>query len=190
MSHSRDQSPKENRTSSISKSCHEDETTNNAYFFRSLLGNLRKVEQGGQLRYYGYDSLSRLIRVRAVEQTVNSSLSWTDPVTNYNGWTTALSYNANGTLHDRTDARGVVTTYTYDTLNRNTIVAYTNDPSGTPTITRRYDGWGVTDNGSAMNYNIPNSRGRAWRVETAGSTGTRITVDGYDPMGRPTQQEQ
>jgi len=37
MSHSRDQSQKENRTSSISKSVHEDETTNNAYFFRSLL---------------------------------------------------------------------------------------------------------------------------------------------------------
>ena len=37
MSYSRDQSQKENRTSSISKSSHEDETTNNAYFFRSLL---------------------------------------------------------------------------------------------------------------------------------------------------------
>jgi hypothetical protein len=38
MSHSRDQSQQEARTSSISKRCHEDEITNNAYFFRSLLG--------------------------------------------------------------------------------------------------------------------------------------------------------
>ncbi|HXD33247.1 MAG TPA: hypothetical protein VN643_19150, partial [Pyrinomonadaceae bacterium] len=40
LSHSRDQSQKESRTSSISKSFHEDEITNNAYFFRSLLGYL------------------------------------------------------------------------------------------------------------------------------------------------------
>jgi hypothetical protein len=37
MSHSRDQSQKQDRKSSISKSLHEDEITNNAYFFRSLL---------------------------------------------------------------------------------------------------------------------------------------------------------
>jgi hypothetical protein len=37
MSHSRDQSQKENRKSSISKSFHEDETIHNAQFFSSLL---------------------------------------------------------------------------------------------------------------------------------------------------------
>jgi len=50
-----------------------------------VLNKLRKVEQGAQLRYFGYDSLSRLLRVRNVEQTVNGSLSWTDPVTGYRG---------------------------------------------------------------------------------------------------------
>lgn len=38
------------------------------------LGNLRKVEQGGQLRYFMYDSLGRLIRARNPEQNPNASL--------------------------------------------------------------------------------------------------------------------
>lgn len=40
MSHARDQSQKENRKSSISKSLHEDKTSNNPYFFSSLLGEI------------------------------------------------------------------------------------------------------------------------------------------------------
>jgi YD repeat-containing protein len=43
-----------------------------------VLNNLRKVEQGSQLRYFGYDSLSRVIRIRQLEQAVNTNLSaWT-----------------------------------------------------------------------------------------------------------------
>src|SRR6185369_9499852 len=51
-----------------------------------VFNNLRKVEQGSQSRYFAYDSLSRVIFVRQIEQTINTSLpAWTDPVTNYSG---------------------------------------------------------------------------------------------------------
>src|SRR6185437_11917 len=64
-----------------------------------VLNNLRKVEQGAQQRYFGYDSLSRLIRVRNVEQTINPNLNWTDPVTGYpGGWTAGFAYDENGNV--------------------------------------------------------------------------------------------
>ena len=107
------------------------------------LNNLRKVEQGSQLRYFGYDSLSRLIRVRHVEQAINSLLPpWTDPVTNYSGgWTTAFTYYNDGSLFTQTDARNLTTTFMYDQLNRITTVRYTNDPQNTPGIDNYYDGY-------------------------------------------------
>ena len=53
------------------------------------------------------------------------------------------------------DARGVVSTYAYDALNRNTSVTYTNDPANTPAIHRYYDG--VRDGNFT---NVPNVKGR------------------------------
>src|SRR5260221_14116658 len=58
-----------------------------------------------------------------------------------NQWTTAYTYTPSNALSTKTDARGVVTTYTYDSLNRLTQISY-NVPSGvaaTPTVTYNYD---------------------------------------------------
>ncbi|HEV7684380.1 MAG TPA: BPSL0067 family protein [Pyrinomonadaceae bacterium] len=143
------------------------------------LNNLRKVEQGSELRYFGYDSLSRLIRTRAVEQTVNSALNWSDPVTGYNGgWTMGMSYDSNGNVVSRTDARNVTTTYGYDALNRNTTVRYTD---GTKDIDRHYDG-------------ALNGKGRLWFLNWDEGHNTRFdshtVIDEYDVVGRPRNYRQ
>ncbi len=150
-----------------------------------VFNNLRKVEQGSQVRYFGYDSLSRPIFVRHIEQTVNPSLpAWTDPVTSYSGgWTVAFTYDNNGNILTRRDARNVTTTYTYDQINRVTTVRYTNDPQSTPGIDSYYDGYRAN-----VFTNIPNVKGQIWQTETIGQV--RFTMDGFDVVGRPTIQRQ
>src|SRR5262245_26035223 len=71
------------------------------------LGNLRKVTQGAQKRWFAYDSFSRMIRAKNPEQDDNSNLSYTDPVTSHNGWSMAYSYDANGNLVSKTDASNI-----------------------------------------------------------------------------------
>lgn len=91
-----------------------------------VLGNLRKVEQGGQTgqhRYFAYDSLSRLIRVKSPEQDSRGALALPvddlSPLSdNNNGWSQAFEYYEDGSVQKRVDARGVVTNYTYDALGR------------------------------------------------------------------------
>src|SRR5260370_442300 len=133
-----------------------------------------------------YDSLSRWLWALNPEQTRNPLLNLTDSITNNSQWVFAYSYDVNGNLQARTDARGVVATYTYDALNRNTSITYTSDPTGTPAVSRFYDGW----RGGIYNSSIGNGKGRLWQTETSGATGGRIKIDNYDSMGRPTKQEQ
>jgi RHS repeat-associated protein len=148
-----------------------------------ILDNLRKVEQGSQLRYFGYDSLSRVIRVRHVEQNINTNLAWTDPVTGYSGWTAALTYDATGNVTRRTDARNVITDLQYDQIDRITIVRYTNDPQNTPGRDNYYDGYRQN-----VDNNIPDSKGRLWQSETLNEV--RFTMDQFDVVGRSKVQKQ
>jgi YD repeat-containing protein len=97
---------------------------------------LRKVEQGGQLRFFMYDSLGRLIRAKNPEQTGNISAdadfpSLTDATsgTSNGNWSLGYTYDADGNLYKRKDARNVTTTYEYDNLNR---LIHTSYSDGTP----------------------------------------------------------
>lgn len=101
-----------------------------------LLDNLTLVTQGAQTRSYIYDALGRLISSTTPEAgklcfgTISGSTCNSDGYDSYNN------------LLKRTDARGVVTTYGYDTLNRPTSVSYnvsgaTNVPA-TSTVTLTY----------------------------------------------------
>lgn len=134
-----------------------------------LLGNLLHVYQGSQMRTFTYDSLSRL---RSASNPESGTVSY--------------SYDDDGNLSTKTDARGIVSTYAYDALNRIKTITYTNDQASTPTVSRYYDGW----RDGSYNGSVTNSKGKLWQTETAGLTGTRTTIDGFDLMGRPTQQKQ
>jgi RHS repeat-associated protein len=136
------------------------------------LGRLRGVNQNGQQRFFMYDSLSRLIRARYPEQDANGNLNTSDPVTGNSYWTAAYSYDNNGNVTTRTDARNVTTTYGYDALNRDTTESYSD---GTAPVYRYYD---FSSNG----------RGRLYWQQSAGVAAG--TIDAYDAVGRVTQYKQ
>ena len=147
-------------------------------YLYDTLGNLVKVTQGSQQRFFAYDSLSRLVRVRVPEHNVNTNLpAFTDPVSGNGQWSTAFAYDSNGNLVTRTDARNITTSYTYDALNRNTRVTYTNDPAETPAVTRTYDG-------------AANGKGKLWKTQTSGDAASLTTIDSYDGLGRPLTERQ
>jgi YD repeat-containing protein len=145
-----------------------------------VLDNLRKVDQGGQLRYFMYDSLSRLIRAKNPEQgnfTADAAGGFpalTDGAsgTSNSQWSTGYVYDAGGNLTKRKDARNVVTTYEYDALNRGKTVRYSD---GTRDIDRFYDG-------------AINGKGRFWYSNWDPNNNTRfdmhLVIDNYDAMGR------
>jgi YD repeat-containing protein len=132
------------------------------------LDNLRRVTQGSQTRTFEYDSLKRLISATNPE---SGTVCYGHVI---NGECQQDGYDANGNLIYKTDARLILTTYAYDSLNRNTSVIYSD---GTPAVHRYYDG--VRD---GVDFNIPNSKGRLWQTETTNTALT--TIDEYDALGR------
>jgi RHS repeat-associated protein len=153
-----------------------------------ILGNLRKVAQGGQLRFFMYDSLGRLVRAKNPEQgnftpdndspPEISFPPFTDPITLNTQWSVGYSYDANGNLLARKDARNVKTRYTYDALNRNTTARYSD---GTRDVDRHYDG-AVNGRGRLHYFN--------WDANNNARFDTHLAVDEYDPMGRPLKYRQ
>jgi YD repeat-containing protein len=151
------------------------------------LNNLLKVVQGTQTRYFGYDSLSRLIRARNPEQAVNSSLpAYTDPVTGNNQWAMAYAYDLNSNLTSKTNARNITTNYTYDGLNRNTTVSFSSYPNGTFYIERFYDG--ATNGKGRFWYNI--AYNYKWEQPSDNLAYHHTKVNGYDAVGRPLDHSQ
>ncbi len=136
-------------------------------YIYDALGNLRKVTQGAQERFFMYDSLSRLIRTSNPEQVDKSSLNILDPVTGRQTWSLKYVYDDNGNLTQKTDARGIVSTVTYDALNRPLTRSYSD---GTPTVTYGYDAGGVA-----------NSKGRLTSVSSSVSS---FSYTEYDSLGR------
>jgi YD repeat-containing protein len=116
------------------------------------------TSRGGQTRSFTYDSLKRLLSATNPESgTVNST-----------------SYDGNGNLRSKTDARGITTNYVYDALNCLTNRSYQNDPSGTPAVSYTYD-----------DPNVTNSKGRltqagSWRMGFSfySSLNKLVTVSG------------
>jgi RHS repeat-associated protein len=140
------------------------------------LSNLRRVQQGTQNRDFMYDSLSRLIRAKNPEQVANTLLPFlTDPITGNSQWANSYSYEANGNLSTKTDARNTKTTSTYDGLNRIVIRSY--DDGITPAANFYYDGATL-------------GKGRIWQTMTAGANNQYQAINSYDAMGRVLSQRQ
>jgi RHS repeat-associated protein len=117
-----------------------------------VFGNLKQVNQGGQTRIFSYDSLSRL---RNASNPESGLVTYT--------------YDDNGNLSTRSDARqpSVVTTYTYDSINRLVTRSYSD---GTPAVTYGYDA-----------TNVSNSKGK---LTSASSSVSTYSYTGFDTMGR------
>jgi RHS repeat-associated protein len=147
-----------------------------------VIDNLIKVTQGTQQRFFMYDSLKRLIRARNPEQSTLAGLALSDPLTGNSAWSLGYQYDANSNLTQKTDARGVVSTYAYDALNRNTTIDYSDTASINPDVKWFYDG-------------ATNGKGRLWYFYKGGdfSTGSNVehkAIDSYDALGKPLVQRQ
>ncbi|MGE0133399.1 MAG: RHS repeat domain-containing protein [Blastocatellales bacterium] len=153
-----------------------------SYTFDTL-GNLTIVNQGGQYRYFFYDSLGRLARAKNPEQSANGSLNLTNPPAYNNNWSLGYVYDSNGNLLTRTDARGVTANYGYDALNRNVSASYTDGV--TPALERHYDG-AISGGKGWFHYNFNYTANPA----TGGAGYSRLVVSGYDALGRVTSQSQ
>jgi RHS repeat-associated protein len=101
------------------------------------------INQGNQTRAFKYDAIGRLLFERIPEQTATIN----DGSGTY--WTTKYTYTAWGAVSTRQDARGVVTTYNYDTLHQLTSINYNTASApgvaATPGITMNYDYPGTCD---------------------------------------------
>ena len=143
-------------------------------YLYDVLDNLVKVTQGSQQRFFMYDSLKRLIRARNPEQATLPSLNLSDPITSNSAWSSAYQYDVSGNLTQKTDARGVVSTYAYDALNRSTSIDYSDS---TPDVFKQYD---LAIKGI----------GRINQTWQGGSSTSATYIDSYNALGRPLVQRQ
>ncbi len=117
------------------------------------LDKLTQVDQGGQLRKFKYDAIGRLLFEKIPEQSATIN----DGTGVY--WTSKYTYTTFNAVYQKTDARGVVSTLTYDGLNRVTQVSYSTVSGVTtaPTVSYVYDydsTYGTTADGMVVRVNV------------------------------------
>lgn len=154
-------------------------------YYWDVLGNLVRINQNSQNRYFKYDSLSRLIRERQVEQDVNSSYDLSDSLTGNSSWSRKLQYNSSSLITDAYDAKGVHAQFSYDGLNRLTTVTYSDS---TPAARYYYDSQTLPS--GAPNYTHSNSAGRLLAMTYGSSNSITGNYFAYDAMGQVTIQKQ
>jgi|GEM_PF-1961942 len=144
---------------------------------------MTRVQQGVQNRYFMYDSLGRMIRVKQPEQEVNIALATTGNPDN-NSWSAAFTYDVLGNVLTSTDAKGTVITNAYDRASRVTIRTYSNEPQGitTPSVSFFYDGKGLAQQQSP-NY----AKGKLTKVSSSVSTTEYLTFDNFGRLTRSRQ---
>ena len=132
-------------------------------YTHDALGNLTGVNEVGQARTFLYDSLSRLTSA-----------------SNPESGTVTYTYDNNGNMATRTDARGTITYYSttscpYDALNRLQCKSYSDS---TPSVSYTYDQSGCLG-GQSPCYNVGRRTGmtdgggsQAWSYDTMGRVWT------------------
>ncbi|HWR14143.1 MAG TPA: RHS repeat-associated core domain-containing protein [Terriglobales bacterium] len=135
-----------------------------------VLGNLLRVDQKGtapsdsnqwRTRWFTYDSLSRLI-----------------VASNPESGNIGYAYDANGNVATKSDARGIVTTYTYDELNRLKSKTYSDS---TPAARFGYDGIAISGCTTSPPP-VADTYPKPYR--TAMCDGSGATSWSHDKMGR------
>ncbi|PYY23948.1 MAG: hypothetical protein DMG62_05735 [Acidobacteria bacterium] len=132
------------------------------------LNNLKAIAQQAQSRTYVYDGLSR-VTSSIIPESGTTTFS-------YVSGSSLCSGNPSNPC-SQTDARGITTTYAYDSLNRIKQKSYSD---GTPTVTYEYD------QGSLWTVPLSNTKGRLSHVAVAGNRSERIFS--YDTVGRIVRQ--
>ena len=147
-------------------------------FTMDAFGNLTSVQEpdpslGTVSTNYTYDILNNLIQASLVRgsNTQTRTFNYIDPGTNNPGafvrgittpenGTTTLTYNPNGTLASKTDAKGQQFTYSYDSYNRMTQIKVGGS------VLRTF----IFDNNTLDGSFSRNSQGRLVAVQNAQST--------------------
>lgn len=137
--------------------------TNYSY---DVLDRLTQATQGVQTRTYTYDDIGRVLTAAL-------------PETKHQGqqYSYTLQYNLFNQVTQRTDPRGVITSYAYDSFNRLQTVSYNVGSTGVPATATTTQVHGAADDAD------PNKRGRLLSV-TDGVGSEAFT---YDQLGRVTQ---
>ncbi|MBK7802119.1 MAG: RHS repeat-associated core domain-containing protein [Chloracidobacterium sp.] len=99
------------------------------------IGKMTHVQQGIQNRYFLYDSLGRLLRIRQPEQGTNASLTTSGNPDN-NVWSAGFTYDDNGNMLTSTDTNNVSVLSSFDNLSRVQTRTYTDS---TPPVSFKYD---------------------------------------------------
>ncbi|HVQ36179.1 MAG TPA: RHS repeat-associated core domain-containing protein, partial [Pyrinomonadaceae bacterium] len=144
------------------------------------LDNLIHITQGVQHRYFKFDSLSRMTFERQPEQAAPHAA--TDALTGNNNWSRKIEYNGFSLVSQVTDARGVATSFVYDTLNRLTTKSYSDS---TAAVQYSYDEARSPEGGGDPSSN----RGRLTTV-TTGSSGQIYQQFSYNRMGKVAMHRQ
>lgn len=141
------------------------------------LSDLTGVTQGAESRSFTYDSLSRLVCASNPESSQNAcpaSATGTLP-----SGTVQYTYDNDGNVHTKTDARGTTITYSYEPLNRVTGKTYTD---GTMSAAFGYDGKDASGNP------ISGALNPIGRLTGSSNAEIASTYPIYDPMGRLRQK--
>lgn len=169
-----------------------DQTSKARRSFVDGIGRLAQViEDPSGLAYqtnYNYDSRGNLTTVTQGSQTRNfsyNSLNLLTSATNPESGTISYTYYDNGNLKQKTDARPVTATYTYDGLNRNTGISYSDS---TPVVERVYDG--PVSNGKGRLYYHVSYNLHPVQPAPNNYAYSRLVIGGYDAVGRVTSQSQ
>jgi len=183
-----------------------DENGNDWQNASDALGHLRAVVEPMALETdYTYDAFGNLwnvsqkgissdtARTRSFQYTGLSQLAQSyNPETGtvcYGTWSSSTctqGYDADGNLVSKTDARGVVTSYGYDQLNRILSKTYTNAPPGTLSSCYLYDtaGNGIGRLGAEWTQGGSCSSTPSAKYQSMRTYGT------YDAMGRAVAEQQ
>jgi RHS repeat-associated protein len=145
----------------------------------NVKNELIKIEQGQQKRYFRYDSLGRLVRVKQPEQDANPNLTTTGNPEN-NQWTMGYTYDTFGNLLTITDAKNTIIENSYDKNGRIKTTTYSDGT--TPQVDYYYDGTGL-----GMSQLPQTAKGNLTKV-TNGISETRYT--NFDNLGRALSSQQ